>query len=225
MLDLTPTNQFLRVYVTDPRDVGKTIIFSGALDQNGTGIYEQAGTNQVMGAYLTFAQPFATTAMIITGFTGVQKDQTFGDILLKQVDAITGAEVLLSRYAPDELNPTYRRYYINHLPNSCCPSPNPAVPGQVQVTGLAKFECLPVYRDTDLLIIGNLPALIEEAQAIKYSTMDSPNAAQQEAKHHAKAIRLLQDEQRHYQGELQPAVTYAPFGSNRLSRSRIGTLI
>lgn len=222
MVDLTPINQYLRVYITDSRDVGKTIVFSGALDQNGVGIYDQLGVNSVQGAVLTFTQPFATTPTIISKFNGIQKDPTYGDVLLKEVDAISGAEVLLSRYGPDEMTPAYRRYYINRLPSSCCPA---TTPGTVQVTGLAKLEYVPVSRDTDFLIIGNIPALIEEAQAVKYSSMDSPTAASQEAKHHLTALRLLRDEQRHYQGEMQPAVTYAPFGSSRMIRKKIGILV
>lgn len=224
MVDLTATNQYLRVYITDARDVSKTIVFGGATDQNGHGIYDQHGVTSVQGAVLVFEQPFATTPMIVTGFQCVMKDPTYGDILLKQVDATTGAEVLLSRYGPDETIPAYRRYYIHNLPNSCCPA-NAVNPSIVQVTGLAKLAYVPVSRDTDLLIIGNEEALIEEAQAIQYSTMDSPTAAQQEAKHHANALRLLHDEQRHQQGEFRPAITYAPFGQDRLSRKKIGILV
>lgn len=220
MTDLSGT-QLLRVYLTDVRDVGKRVLID-ALDQNGNRIYSTDILNQVSGFYLTLDNPFVTSAFTVSAIRSVQKDATYGDILLKQVDPLTGDEVLLSRYAPDELNPAYRRYYIDHLPQTCCPG---TVPNTVQVTALCKYEFLPVVRDTDFLVIGNLPALIEEAKATRFSDMDVTNSMQLEAKAHAKAIRLLNDELRHYCGELLPALNFAPFGNDRLEYAGIGTLI
>jgi hypothetical protein len=234
MTDLTPTNQLLRVYLTDPRDIGKRILIGPAQDQNGNFIYTQDGNPSVNGFYLTLAQPFTTSAFVVTSFSGVQKDATYGDVLLYQVDATTGAQVLLSRYAPDEITPAYRRFFIKNLPCGChatqvpgnpCVSGAPVPDGVVTVTALCKLEFIPANRDTDYLIIGNIPALIEECKAIRYSDMDEPNAVTLEGKSHQKAIKYLNDELRHYLGELQPAVNLAPFGTATLRRQRIGTLI
>ncbi len=150
-------------------------------------------------------------------------------MLLTQVDSTTGVEVPLSRYAPDEINPAYRRYFINRLPCGCSPPPNPQSPipnpQSVTVTAMAKLEFIPANRPTDFLIIGNIPALIEEVKAIRYADMDKPEAAVLELKSHRKAIKYLNDELRHYLGELQPAVNFAPYGTAHLSRARIGSLI
>lgn len=218
-------NQFLRVYITDPRDVGLRMLIGG-FDQNGNPLYSQDGNNSVTGFYLTFTQPFATSNFMVTGPLTIQKDVTFGDVELHQVDATTGAEVLLSRYAAQETTPAYRRYFIHKLPCSCGPvlSQSPCVPGtpavsnQVPVTAMCKYEVLPVSVPTDFLIIGNLAALKEECLSIRYGEMDAPNAAGMAQQHHARAIKLLQDEMRHYLGELQPAVNFAPFGTAFLSR-------
>lgn len=220
MVDMVGT-KLLRVYITDDRDAGKRILID-ALDQNGNRIYTTDILSQAAGFYLTLTNPFVTSGFTVSAIRSVQKDATYGDILLKSVDPDTGDEVLLSRYAPDELNPAYRRYYIDRLPATCCPG---TVPNTVQVTAMCKYEFIPVVRDTDFLIIGNLPALIEEAKAIRYSDMDVTNAMQLEAKAHAKAIKLLQDEQRHYCGELQPAVGFFPFGNDKLEYAGIGTLM
>lgn len=232
MRDLDPANQLLRVILTDPRDVGRRILIGPAQDQNGNPIYSQDGNNPVNGFYLALAQPWTTSAFIVTAFSGIQKDPTYGDVLLYQVDATTGAQVLLSRYAPDEVAPAYRRYYFNNLPCSCntstlaqSPCITGIVPaGTVQMTAIAKLEFIPVNRDTDFNLIGNIPALIEEGKAIRYSDMDVPNAAQLEAKSHGKAMRLLNDELRHYLGEVNPAVVVSPFGTARLEHQRIGSL-
>lgn len=224
MTDLTPnTAQLLRVYLTDARDMGKRVLVSG-LDQNGNAIYSQDGNQSVTGFYLPLEQPFSTSGFTVTHISAVQKDATFGDVLLYQVDPATGTQVLLSRYAPDEINPAYRRYFINHMPcvagNVCTggtPAP-PTAPPTVAVTAMAKLEFIPANRDTDYLIIGNIPALIYECQAIRYGGMDSQEAPAMEAKNHAKAIKLLNDELRHYLGETNVAINVAPWGTAKLSR-------
>lgn len=221
MRDLTPTNQLLRVYITDPRDVGARILIGPAQDQNGNGIYTQDGLNSVDGFYIAFDQPFATSDFIVTNIGGIQKDATYGDVLLYQVDATTGAEVLLSRYAPDEINPAYRRYYLNRLP--CCG--REIDHHEITVTALGKLDFIPANRDTDFLIIGNIPALIEECKAIRFSDMEIANAVNMEDKSHAKAIKFLNQELGHYLGKLQPAVNIAPWGTARLEKQGIGTII
>ncbi len=225
MVDLTNTNQLLRVYTTDPRDIGKRMLIGPAKDQNGNYIYSTDGNSNPNGFYLTFTNPFITSNMIVTSIEGIQKDLTFGDVLLYQVDATTGAQVLLSRYGPNETNPAYRRYYLNQLPCGClCHTPgNPCLVGQpvntnVPVTAMGKLEFYPVSQVTDWLVIGNIPALIEEAKAIRDSDMESAVGAALENKSHKRAIKLLQDEMRHYIGELSPAINYAPWGTARLSR-------
>jgi hypothetical protein len=219
MVDLTPANQLLRVYLTDPRDVGLRVLVGPCLDQNVNAVYSQDGANSVNGFYLTLDQPFTTSDFIVTGIGSIQKDATYGDVLLYQVDATTGEQVLLSRYAPDELNPGYRRYFINRLP---CAG---GTTGTVPITAMAKLEFIPANRDTDFLIIGNIPALIEECKAIRYSDMDVPNAMALESKAHGKAIKYLNQELGHYLGKLQPAVNVAPWGTAKLEDQMIGRLM
>src|ERR1044071_5891391 len=49
MIDLTPTNQLVRLYASDAADAGKSVIFSGATDQNGNAIYSQNGNVSING--------------------------------------------------------------------------------------------------------------------------------------------------------------------------------
>lgn len=224
MVELTPANQLLQVMVTDPRDVGSRILIAGN-DQNGNPIYSQDGENSVLGFYITLASPFATSGFIVSSIASIQKDATYGDLLLYQVDSTTGVQVLLSRFAPDEINPSYRRYYINKLPCGCfchtaqSPCIQPVTPNTtVPVSAMVKLEFIPVNRATDFLIIGNIPALKEECLSIRYGEMDAPNVPGMAAQHHARAIKLLQDELRHYEGDQQISMNFAPFGTARLSR-------
>lgn len=228
MIDLAPANQYLRVYVTDPRDLNARILFTNATDSTGSRIYSQDGNNTVNGFYMKMAQPFNTSSLIVTGFGGVQKDLTYGDIQLFQVDATTGEQVMLATYAPDELIPSYHRYYINRLPCHCAPClpnnpcANPqTTPLKVLLTGLAKLEFIPATRATDVLIIGNIPALIEECKANRYADMDSPKAAELSRIAHTKAIKLLNNELVSYVGKYNVAISFQPFGTAKLERLRI----
>lgn len=220
--DLTDSNQLIRAYISDSRDIGKRILFSNALDQNGNGIYETDDTNQVNGFHLEFTEPFVTSGFIVTSFGAVQKDETVGDVTIYQVDDTTGDEVLLARYKPWETNPSYRRYYLNGLPINCC---NGGTPETVQVEVMAKLEFVPVKYPTDFLIIGNLPALKEECRSILFSESDSPSSMQQSEIHHAKAISLLRQELGHYMGKQNPAINSAIFGTAGMRKQLIGQLL
>jgi hypothetical protein len=198
-VDLTATNNGLRVYITDVRDVGSRILVIG-LDQNGNEIYSQDGLHTVTGAYITFASPFADLGFIVSKIKAIVKPVTFGDILLYQVDQTTGVEVLLSRYKASETQPAYRRYYISPLP-ACCTSGS-----SFTVTAIAKVEYIPAIRDTDPLIIGNIPALTEMVQALRYYSQDVIASHQLGAAHEKRAIKLMRQELEHYMGLENPAV-------------------
>lgn len=215
---LPTSNQYLRAYPTDTRDVGKKVFIAG-LDQNGLVIRDLDGSTWNYGFYLTLASPFVTSTFIVTSIANISKDVTYGDVVLYAVDATTGVETLLSRFAADETTPSYRRYYINNLPTACCNNITP-----VQVTGLAKLEYVPVTKDTDFLLIGNLFALKEECLAIKYGEMETAGALALSDRHHRAAIRLLNKELKHYEGK-EPAIEVAIHGTAHLANHGVGTLL
>lgn len=221
--DLTTTNQRLRVYITDARDVGKRILFTDAKDSNGNHIYSQDTQYEALGFFLTFNQPFTTSNFIVTSFGGIQKDQTYGDVILMQVDDTTGVESLLARYGPEVMAPVYRRYYLNRLPAPrCCIDPTQTT---TQVTAMCKYEFRPALLPTDFLIIGNIPALKKECQSIRHGEMETAAGKQMEVLEHAEAVRLLNQELTHYLGKSQPAINVAPWGTARLEHQQIGTLV
>lgn len=218
-VDLTPTNQLLRVYITDARDINKRIIFMGAKDANGNGVYTTDIASQIQGLPLVFDQPFTTSNFVVTSFTAVLKDETCGDVILKQVDQTTGVEVQLSRYTPKQTNPVFRRYYLQ----GGCPMPSNDTPPTRQVTAMAKYEYRPVSEPTDLLLISNIPALKAKCEAIRFSEMDNPQSQAMALLKHRQAVKLLNDELASYTG-IRPAVNFAPFGTARLERQMIGMM-
>ena len=199
-IDLATTNQALRAYTTDARDIGSRMLIVG-LDQNGNQIYSQDGLQTVNGTYMVFNTPFVDSGFIVTKIQGIVKPVTFGDIELYQVDQTTGVEVLLSRFKASETNPAYRRYYIHPL-TACC-----ANSSSFTVTAIAKLEYIPAIRDTDMLIIGNIPALTEMIQALRYFSQDVMAAHQMGVVHEKRALRLMRQELEHYMGIEHPAVT------------------
>jgi len=196
-VELSPTNQRLRVYTTDDRDYGNKMLIVGE-DQNGNAIYSMDGLRTVTGFYMTFVSPFTTSDFDVSKITGVVKNQTYGDILLYQVDQTTGKEVLLSRYLASETNPAYRRYYITPICTTC---------GSYTVNALAKREFIPALRDTDPLIVSCIPALEEMVAALRGYAQEVVAAHEMAALHEQRAIRMLRREMDHYMGNQNPAVT------------------
>ena len=221
--DLIPTNQYIRVYVTDSRDIGASLLIYDALDQNGNGIYSTDVSNLVNGFLLPFASPFSTSTSIVTSFSRIGKSVTFGDIVVVQVDATTGEELPLTRMKPWETNPALRRYFIKQLPNGCCNSTTSS--NYAQVTAMCKLEFVPAINPTDYLIIGNIPALKEECESIRYAEMDNAAGQQMSILKHRNAIKLLNQELTHYLGTAKPAINLAPWGTAHLVNQDIGTLI
>lgn len=211
---LNSTPQNIRVYPTDSRDVGKTVIIQGA-DQNGqTVLGTDPATNQpILGEILTLDLPFVTSLNQFSGgfLTGLQKDSTFGPVTFHQVDPSTGNESDLSSMEATETSAAYRRYYINNLPCNTCYSPG----GITQVTAMCKLDYVPVASDPDYLIIPNVPALIAECEAIRYRGMDNLKAQALADKRHNEGAQLLFGQLDHYMGRERPAINVSLFGPRR----------
>lgn len=216
----------LRVYALDPADINgsRRVLFQG-LDQNDQVVYCQDGNQKAMGEFVTLDTPFVDASFQYNRITGIQKDWTQGPIQIFQVNPTTGDETLLLTMEGGETTAGYRRYYLSNLPLNCC---NVAQTGSAQnlvVTAIAKMEMVPVVYDTDYLLIQNLEAVIEECISKRMSEMDNMAAQQLATVHHINAIRLLNSEITHYLGKQSPAVSFAPFGTARLERRKIGALI
>lgn len=211
-----PAGSYIRIYPTVSTDAGSRVLIQGTNTTDSV-IYSNDGTNRVQGEFITIESPFVTSTFQLNTLTGIQKDITDGDIQIFAVDPNDGTETLLVTMEPSEQTASYRRYYLNALPNNCCPGEE-----TVRVSAIVKLEFIPVQVDTDYTLLQNLEAIIEEAQAVRYSRIDSVSAKQMAAEKHIQAVRLLNGELTHYLGKDEPAVVFAPFGSARLERVNIG---
>lgn len=215
---LLSTPQLIRFYITDSVDVGKRVLVQGE-DQNSQDVISTDPNTQqaIQGEYVVMDQPFSTTINQFSTITAILKDVFLGKVQIFQVNPDTDAENVLSSMEPQETSASYRRYVFDGLPSNCCNTGS----GIVQISAQVKLDFIPVVSDPDFLLIQSIPALIEEAQAIKYSRMDSRNAAQLEIKHHARAIQLLNGQLDHYFGKTQTAIGVSLFGSDKLKTQPI----
>lgn len=223
--DMTDPPQLLRIYIGDSTDVGKRVLLQGT-DSNGNTIYSTDVRIDVTGIFVPLEEPFATTTLQFNTITGIQKDVTNSKVEIYQVDPDDGTEILLLTMEPGETTASYRRYFFNNLPCSCCPNPNQAE-GTVQLTAIAKMELIPLVVDTDYTVltgIGAIEAIIHEAQSVKYGESDSPNAKGMALDSHRQAIRLLAGQLSHYNSIESVAVNFKPFGSADLRRVAIGMI-
>jgi hypothetical protein len=209
--DLVPPNKKIRLYPADPVDMssGKRVLLQG-LDANGVAVYSQDGLTRVDGVFYELAGPFVESDREFTKLTGIQKDQTQGPVHIFSVDTITGEETLLVILEASEEVACYRRLYLGGLPSSCCGK------STIQVVAMVKLEYIPAIVPTDYLLIQSLPALIEEAQSLRYEGIDSPVAKQMAAMHHGMALKYLFGQLDLYVGKERVSISLPLWGSDRL---------
>lgn len=220
-VDLSNTPQMLRLRMANDDDAGKRVLLQGT-DSNDEVIYTLDTSQPHTGVFVSLAAPFADAPTNFNSITGVQKDTTLGNVMLYQVDPTSGAEVLLLTMEPSEEVASYRRYYFDALPTSCCPPSS--TPSNLNLTAIAKLELIPVRTDTDYCLIQNPDAILEECASIRYSRMDSMEGKQLAMERHRAAIGYLNGELCHYMGKDTPAVSFKPFGSASLDKVAVGNL-
>lgn len=219
LYDLNTTNpQYVRIYPASAGDAGKRVVVQGA-DSNGKTIWgiDPNTSSAIQGEVIFLAYPFATSTNQFTGITGILKDQTLEPLTFTQVDVVDTTETALSSMEPAETTASYRRYLINGLPTHCCGQPF----GTVQITAQAKLDYIPVQSPQDYLVINNLPALIEEGMALRFSFNDDPTSIQLSELHHRKALQFMFGQLDHIYGKTQTAINVPIWGSNRLTRQPV----
>lgn len=219
--ELSSVPKFISAYYTDTQDVGKRVFVQG-LNVDSVAITSQDDNGSVLqGEFLTLQSPSSQTLQSLVQVTGIQKDATIGIVRIYEHDPDTGEESLVLTMQPGETTASYRRYYFSDLPCNCCGS---GEDGEVQIKALAKLDLIPVVVDTDYLLIQNLEAVIEECASVRYSEQDNPASKQMAQERHIQAVRMLNGELDHYLGKDSAAVGFAPFGSARLRKQRIGSM-
>lgn len=186
--DIAATGRKVRLYITSTDDVGKVVLLQGN-DDTGVWIRNKYGSEWVDGERLTLADPYVESVSTFYPLTGIQKPVTSERILAYEYDPVADTIRAIGTYQPDETLPDYRRsfipalHHIHHCGN-CAAS-------TITITANAKLQHIPVSKDSDWLIIGNLVALEHACKAIMFG--ENGDTAQEEIEI-AKAKRALNDE-------------------------------
>jgi len=194
--DIIGTNKKIKVYCDVPETAGAKITLRG-YNEDGNWIRTQVGGVWIDGEQVSLnsATPQLTTNFF-SSLASVQKPATNGTVRLYEYDTDLTTQRDIAVYEPDETNPAYRRVRITGLPSQgCCGESEDCT--EAKVTVMAKLEFIPVSKDTDWLLIGNIPALKSEIQSILKLENNLPNEA---AFYHAAALGILRNELRHYLG-------------------------
>jgi hypothetical protein len=226
--DLTTPGYGLRIYAS-VEDATLTTIVSGT-DANGQNLSSYRNSIPIKGLANTLTNPFSdltlvgsTAAIELGSIYGIQKDTTARPVSFYEVNLTTGTQRLLLTMEPSEKVAAYSRYYLNGLPDGCCPTPGTAQgDNAVTIKAMVKLDLIPCVAATDYLLIQSREALIEECQSIRLGDMDSSGAKGQAAERHRNAVRYLQGQLVHYEGKSNPATNFAPFGTARLVNQMIG---
>lgn len=224
-VDLPNPPQWIACYLTDIADRGMRVFVEGIDSATGEPVYSYTSQNRVGGAYVTLDAPYAWAnndsgdKIPFSSITGLQKDITEGAVQVFAIDPTTGNQTLLTTLEPSEEVASYRRYYFDQLPLSCCGNSGNAT--TLGITAIVKLEPIPAMIDTDYMILQCKEAFIEEGMAIRYRSADTTAAKQMGADCHQSAVRFLNGELRHYLGQDSPAVNFRPFGSADLNKRRV----
>lgn len=200
-------DRFLRFYITEPSDVGKTVTVFG-VDGNGLDILTTRSDGTIQpGVVLSLAIPFVQTPTLIRRVDRMVKGVTDGPVYGFQWNG--SALFPLATYAPSETLPDYRTSRLS-CGQTCCPS---------QIAAYVKLEFINATRPDDLILIDNLDALALGMQSAKLSdAFDSAGAEGMMAR----AVHELNLDLRNKLPIDTIPIRFAPQGTARLSRLKIG---
>ena len=208
------TPRYLRFYITQPTDVGKTITIFGKSGGIELLTKRSDGTIQP-GLVLTLAIPFVETSTLFNSVERVIKDPTDGPVYGYQFD---GTNLFpLSTYEPSETLPDYRS---NKLVTSPCPTNCQQWPSQIEA--LVKLQFVEAKTADDLVLIDNLDALATAMQSCKLS--DAYDSAGAETMM-ARAVHELNLDLRDKLPIDQTPVRVKVYGTSDLRKQGIGTLM
>lgn len=200
--DIAGDNSRIFVQSDQPEDASATIILLG-YDSAHKWVRTSQGGVMADGEVVAINNVGVNTTTIwqAGGLAKVIKPITVGNVGLWESDLDTGVLRPLALYEPDEEIPNYRRYFLPEV--SCGTSTtncgcNVTNTTAVCVEALAKMAFIPARLDNDFLIIGNIPAIKDMVQSIRFAENNLLPAA---ASYEAKAIATLQRELGSYQGD------------------------
>lgn len=203
--------RFLRFYITQPTDVGKTITIFGKSGGIEVITTRSDGTIQP-GLVVTLAIPFTQTSIAFDSVDRVIKDPTDGPVYGYQFDGINLFP--LATYAPSETLPDYR---TSRIESSGCGSQNCNI-WPNQISAFVKIQFVRPVHDDDEVQIDCIEALALGIQSIKVGDAYDSQGAEGMM---TRAVHVLNLQLRNKLPIDQIPVRFAPFGNAPLSQRRI----
>jgi hypothetical protein len=198
--DIRGTSKKLRLVCDLSSDVNKRVLVLG-YDENNNWIRTVQGGVWSDGEIVLLAQSPGTdsTHFFDGGLTGIQfLDARDRQVWLYERDTIAATSRMIGHYQHFETRPNYSRYFF---PSILAQAQNDSC-NQTLVDLIGKLEFIPVVKDTDYLIISNLPALKFMCQASKtYEEAVNQADLNRAAAFEAIAVKELDNELTHYLGE------------------------
>lgn len=179
--DIVGTNKKVNLVCDASDDVGKQVLILG-YDENLNWIRTSQGGVIKDGELVALAQaPGTISNNFFTQVTDIQVPDTLvGQWWLFEYNNDTTTLRQIGHYQYDETRPSYQRYKIPGLANSCSLNTSPTVNGgcvQTKVDIIAKLDFIPAKNDTDYLVISNLDALKAMCGAINKAENTSDSVA------------------------------------------------
>lgn len=202
------TGKFVRGYVTQLEDVGKTFTLFGE-DSNGQPLQQKKAGAWVQGIEFTLVNPYVQTPIRIRRITSVVREMTQANIQLFEYDSVSNTQRPLAVYEPSETNPRYRKYSIPNF--ACIPTGCPTENGvQLKMAeALVKLAFVPVVAENDFLAIDDFDAIAFMMQAIR---LESANQDDQSEGKILKAVREMNFTERDKLPGPQTTVRVNPVG-------------
>ncbi len=191
--DIIGTDKKVRLVCDVGTDIGKTVLVLG-YDANGNWIRTTQGGVLLDGEVVVLAQtPGTLSVNLFSAVTDIQVQQPMdGQWWLYEYDTTLLTQRLIGQYQYDDNRPSFARYLFPSIRN--CSSGNCT---STLVEAICKLDFIPVVRDTDYVIIGDIMAL-------KFACMASKAAEEErysdETSLMNKAVQELENELDHYLG-------------------------
>ncbi len=192
--DIIGTDKKVRLICDVATDVGKTVLVLG-YDANGNWIRTDQGGTILDGEVVVLTQsPGTLSTNLFSAITDIQVVSAMdGQWWLYEYDTTLTTQRMVGQYQYDDARPSFARYLFPSIRN--CTASNCQ---STLVEAICKLDFIKVVRDTDYLLIGDLPALKFACMAIKASEEERYN---DETTLMNKAVVELQNELSHFLGD------------------------
>lgn len=199
----------LRIFITNPADIGKKITFFGSV-VGGSQIIttRQDGTIQP-GIEIAMRSPFIDLPIEPRHISRVIKDETSGPVMVYQKNIEQGFLLEFGQYQPSETNPDYITTAMGGGFGAGC---------VINVESLVKLDYVPFKYDQDLVQIDCMDAIRDMVMSIRKK--DSSDIGGSVA-FEKSAFRELNFQMRERYPDEQFVVDFRPFGRDSLNGCRV----